>query len=64
MPPQPKQATEIGSASSGVKQHTFAEACGVKRAQERPELGQSDALLLLCCTVTLFFLPILLGALK
>lgn len=51
---------EIGSASSGVNQHSFAEASGVKRVQERPKLGQSDAQLLLCSNVTLFFLPTIL----
>lgn len=48
---------EIGSASSGVNQHSFAESSGVKRMQERPKLGQSDAQLLLCSNVTLFLLP-------
>ena len=47
----------MGSASSGVNQHSFAKASGVKRVQERPKLGQSDAQLLLCSNVTLFLLP-------
>lgn len=49
--------TEIGSASAGGRQHSFAEVYGDKRAQERPKLGQSDALLPLCSDVTLFLLP-------
>lgn len=48
---------ETGSASSGVNQHSFAEASGVKRLQERSKLGQSDAQLLLCSNVTLFLFP-------
>lgn len=48
---------EIGSASSGVNQHSFAEASGVKKVQERPKLGQPDTQLLLCSNLTFFLLP-------
>lgn len=56
---QREQATETGSASTGVNRQSFAEARGVKRVQERPKLGQSDARLLLCSNVRLSFLLLL-----